>query len=179
MTTDWLGAGDDILAAMITPAVLISASGTLVLSTSNRMGRVMDRIRKLAAEAEGLPAGGDKDGEDVSDKKALVGEQVHWLARRLRYLQRALMAFYAAIGLLVGSSLAVGLSTAANQALGWLPVALALAGATGLLLGAVLLVLEVRAAVRSTRREIDIIRRIVGRRTNGPAAKGGKSGDEG
>jgi hypothetical protein len=29
--------------------------GTLVLSTSNRLGRVVDRIRKLTTEAESLP----------------------------------------------------------------------------------------------------------------------------
>lgn len=39
---------------MITPAVLISASGTLVLSTSNRLTRVVDRVRTLAREAEAL-----------------------------------------------------------------------------------------------------------------------------
>ena len=37
--------GLEILSAMITPAVLISASGTLVLSTSVRMARVVDRVR--------------------------------------------------------------------------------------------------------------------------------------
>jgi len=37
--------------AMITPAVLISASGTLVLSTGNRLGRIVDRVRVLTAEA--------------------------------------------------------------------------------------------------------------------------------
>jgi hypothetical protein len=31
---------------MITPALLISASGTLSLSTANRLGRVVDRIRR-------------------------------------------------------------------------------------------------------------------------------------
>ena len=30
-----------VLSAMITPAVLISACGTLILSTSNRLGRVL------------------------------------------------------------------------------------------------------------------------------------------
>jgi hypothetical protein len=42
----------EVLGAMITPAVLISASGRLVLSTSNRLTRVVDRVRVLAAEAE-------------------------------------------------------------------------------------------------------------------------------
>jgi len=37
----------EVLGAMITPAVLISASGVLVLSTSNRVGRTVDRVRAL------------------------------------------------------------------------------------------------------------------------------------
>ena len=44
----------EILGAMITPAVLISASGVLVLSTSNRVGRTVDRVRALAGEVERL-----------------------------------------------------------------------------------------------------------------------------
>lgn len=36
---------------MITPALLISACGTLVLSTSNRLSRVVDRVRVLTAES--------------------------------------------------------------------------------------------------------------------------------
>ena len=32
---------------MITPALLISATGSLVLSTSTRLGRVVDRVRDL------------------------------------------------------------------------------------------------------------------------------------
>jgi len=40
--------GLQILAAMITPAVLISACGTLVFSTSSRVSRVVDRVRALA-----------------------------------------------------------------------------------------------------------------------------------
>lgn len=45
-------AAGEILGAMITPAVLISASGTLTLSTSNRLGRIVDRARVLHTEAE-------------------------------------------------------------------------------------------------------------------------------
>ena len=36
-----------VLTAMITPAVLISACGALILSTSTRLGRVVDRVRML------------------------------------------------------------------------------------------------------------------------------------
>ena len=41
-----------VLSAMITPAILISACGMLVLSTSNRLGRVVDRVRDLADKFE-------------------------------------------------------------------------------------------------------------------------------
>ena len=37
-----------VLTAMITPAVLISASGTMILSSSTRLGRVVDRTRSLS-----------------------------------------------------------------------------------------------------------------------------------
>ena len=37
-----------ILTAMITPAVLISACGALIFSTSTRLGRVVDRVRSLS-----------------------------------------------------------------------------------------------------------------------------------
>lgn len=40
----------EILGAMITPAVLISPSGVLVLSTSNRVSRTVDRVRSLSAK---------------------------------------------------------------------------------------------------------------------------------
>ena len=41
--------GFTLLSAMITPAVLISACGTLIFSTSNRLGRIVDRVRELGS----------------------------------------------------------------------------------------------------------------------------------
>ena len=159
---NFLGTGD-ILGAMITPAVLISASGMLVLSTSNRLGRVVDRIRKLTTEAEDLP---DESAADfVIEKRALIADQIGFLTRRLRLLQTAIIVFYASIGLLVASSLTLGLSATANGALEWVPIALALLGATGLMVGSGMLVREARLAVRGTLNELDHVRRVVARKT--------------
>jgi hypothetical protein len=36
-----------VLSEMITPAVLISACGTLIFSTSTRLARIVDRVREL------------------------------------------------------------------------------------------------------------------------------------
>jgi hypothetical protein len=157
-----LGAGE-ILGAMITPAVLISASGTLVLSTSNRLGRVVDRIRSLATTAEELPDVSVEPG--VVEKRELISYQVEIQTRRLRMLQSAVIVLYTAIGLLVGASLAVGLSAAAGWALAWVPVGFGLVGASALLFGASVLVRESRLAVKGTLHELDHIWKVVERKT--------------
>jgi hypothetical protein len=166
-----LGAGE-ILGAMITPAVLISASGTLVLSTSNRLGRVVDRIRELTTIAEGMPEA-SAAVEDV-EKRALIAQQIEYLTVRLLLLQSAIIVLYTAIGLLVGSSLAVGISSAANGLLEWVPVGFGLCGASALLYGAGVLVRESRLAVRGTIHELDHIRKVVARKTSTRASANDK-----
>jgi uncharacterized protein DUF2721 len=49
---DPLTSARGILSAMITPALLISAAGTLILSTSNRLGRVVERIHAWSDQFE-------------------------------------------------------------------------------------------------------------------------------
>ena len=46
-----------LLTAMITPAVLISACGTLIFSTSARLARIVDRVRELSQQIEQLCGG--------------------------------------------------------------------------------------------------------------------------
>ena len=50
-----------VLTAMITPAVLISACGALIFSTSTRLGRVIDRTRILSERFQELAAHPEKD----------------------------------------------------------------------------------------------------------------------
>ncbi|MDX6385657.1 MAG: hypothetical protein QOK48_3230, partial [Blastocatellia bacterium] len=58
-----------VLTAMITPAVLISASGTMILSTSTRLGRVVDRVRSLSDRLQALPDE-DPKTEMLEEKRA-------------------------------------------------------------------------------------------------------------
>lgn len=157
----------DILGAMITPAVLISASGTLTLSTSNRLGRIVDRARVLHFEAEQLPPW-DATDQDALEKRALIADQIARQAQRISILQATIVTLYLAISLLVGASLAIGVSAAAKGWLSWLPVGLGLLGALALLVGAVLLIREARLAVNSTLTELEYIKRMVARRTGAP-----------
>src|SRR5512144_2463957 len=96
----------DVLTAMITPAVLISASGTLILSTSNRLSRVVDRVRVLAAEAERLTQSAPSDPIKTAARRAFIADQLTQLSARLLLLRSAMTVLYIAIGLLVTTSIA-------------------------------------------------------------------------
>jgi Protein of unknown function (DUF2721) len=150
----------EVLGAMITPAVLISASGVLVLSTSNRVGRTVDRVRVLAAEAERLQFSPDGTSANRSKRKD-VGDQLVQLSERALLLRSALTALYTAIGLLVTTSILVGVVALLQWAYTWLPVVSGFAGSCALLYGSLLLVREARLAVRSTLQEVSLVRQAV------------------
>ncbi len=151
----------EVLGAMITPAVLISASGTLVLSTSNRLTRVVDRVRALAAEAELMRK--EEAIERIEARRRHISDQLPVLSKRALLLRSALGALYAAIGLLVTTSIAVGIAAAVQWAYGWVPVITGLAGASALLWGSLLLVREARLAIGSTLQEMEFLGKEVAR----------------
>jgi hypothetical protein len=150
----------EVLGAMITPAVLISASGVLVLSTSNRVGRTVDRVRVLAAEAERLQISRES-ASDSGSKRKHVAEQLAQLSKRAVLLRSAMTALYTAIGLLVGTSILVGVVALLQWQYSSLPVVLGFAGACALLYASLLLVREARLAVRSTLQEVSFAREAV------------------
>ena len=88
----------EVLGAMITPAVLISAAALLILSTSNHFGRVIERIRLLIAECERLATGQHTPSEN--EKHVLILDQVENLLRRLLLLRTAVTGLYVTITLL-------------------------------------------------------------------------------
>lgn len=157
-----LTAATEVLGAMITPALLISASGTLVLSTSNRLSRVVDRVRVLAKDAEHLAAGdAAAAGAAQADKRALITSQLRSLAQRAMILRSALAALYTAVGFLVATSIGVGLLTSLHVSAGWVAIGLAMMGACALLWGSVQLVREGRMALSSTLEEMSYVRRLI------------------
>ncbi|GEM47528.1 DUF2721 domain-containing protein [Deinococcus cellulosilyticus] len=147
----------EVLGAMITPAVLISACGTLVMSTSNRMVRIIDRVRAVSKEVEKMRQ------EGVSDTRLeLLVEQVPTLSRRLILMRTALSALYFAIGLLVLTSIMVGFVQLFHWEFGnLLGIACGLLGTSSLLYASALLVREANIAVASTFKEIDHLERSI------------------
>src|SRR5213080_3805025 len=92
-----------VLTAMITPAVLISASGTMILSTSTRLGRIVDRTRSLSDRLRRLTTEEERS-EFLEEERAMLYGQLDKLTSRSRLLQRALTIFYLAVGIFVATS---------------------------------------------------------------------------
>jgi Protein of unknown function (DUF2721) len=143
------------LTAMITPAVLISAGGTLVFSTSSRLSRVVDRIRSLSDLVERYS---DPDGvPPTAEKRALILDQLAWSSRRVMLLRSAMTTFYIAIGLLVATSLAVGVVSMWDWSYSGIPLGLSLLGSIALLYGSVQLIAEARLAARANLQELSYV----------------------
>jgi hypothetical protein len=157
---------NEVLGAMITPALLISAAGTLVLSTSNRLGRIVDRVRTLAGMAEELHPPDGQDAEEVDDKRRLISDQLAKSTVRIRFLSHAIATLYTAIGLLVASSISVGIVALLRANTEWIPVALGLFGALALFYASTLLIREARLAVDSSLHEMTYVRKVVSRKTS-------------
>ena len=150
-----------VLTAMITPAVLISACGTLIFSTSTRLSRVVDRVRSLAAQLQSEPS---SEGQRELVRQNIMLEQLSSVSRRVVLLRSAMTCFYIATGLFVTTSIAVGVITITGLRHGWIAFVLALIGAGVLLIGSILLISEAQIAVTSTLQEMSQIREEIAQR---------------
>ena len=147
-----------VLTAMITPAVLISACGSMILSTSTRLGRVVDRVRALSDKLDELA---DKPGAEVretTDRQAIIFDQLDKLTSRARILQRAMVSFYLCLGMFVATSVAIGgVAFLKSPRYTNVPVILGLVGACFPFYGSMLLIFEARLALSTIHAEMDFI----------------------
>ncbi|ULH16759.1 DUF2721 domain-containing protein [Deinococcus sp. KNUC1210] len=149
-----------VLSAMITPAVLISACGALILSTSNRLGRMTDRVRSLTERFKELVTPEGQREPLARDEKHLIMAQLPKLTRRVRLLQRSLSAFYASVGLFVMTSVLTGGGALLGLNVLLFPVLLAMLGAAFLLYASLQLVNEAQLSYQTTREEMRFLERL-------------------
>lgn len=146
----------DVLSAMITPAVLILASGSLIATTSSRLIRCVDRVRDMAKELEAQL----ESPEGISEeKKNLVYSQLQTNTQRARLLQRAMARLYVGISFFIATSVAIGVVSLIHVDIGWIPMATGFVGAGLLFSASVYLIIESRLALDSTYAEMDYITR--------------------
>lgn len=165
-----------LLSAMITPAVLISASGTLILSTSNRLGRAADRVRALSGRYRELGREeADLDEPFAPEERTHIARQLPVLMRRVRVLQRALTAFYASVGLFVLTSVVIGSASLTGLSIGIVPIVLGVVGTGVLSYGALLLLIESRLALDTTYAEMTFLTSVSERLAPGIKTDDGRS----
>lgn len=145
----------EFLTAMITPALLISATGSLVLSTSTRLGRVIDRVRELERRLQELIVAEDKNEIPLYDKRleVIVG-LLDKVTSRSRILQRAMVAFYYGLGFFILTSVTIAIAGILSI-YRWLPIPVGVVGIMFLFYGSLLMLREARMATMTINAEMD------------------------
>jgi hypothetical protein len=146
----------DVLSAMITPAVLILASSSLLITTSSRSIRCIDRVRERADELEKLGKGTD---EGTERQRQHLYSQLEINTRRARLLQKAMSRLYIGISFFIATSVSIGVVSLFHVDLGWIPLVLGFFGAGLLFSASVYLIFESRLAMVTTYAEMDYIDR--------------------
>jgi hypothetical protein len=139
--------GFSLLSAMITPAVLISACGTLIFSTSTRLARVVDRARVLSEQIQRLL------------RRQEVEQQLELYARRARMVQSSLTSLYVALGFFVACTISIAITPFVSGA-DWVPTALGIVGTVVLFIGCMMLVTETRLGIHSLASEMEFSLRL-------------------
>jgi hypothetical protein len=134
-----------ILTSMLAPALLMAATGSLLVSANARLARVVDRLRAIINQL------------DIGDEmtRAEIEDQILRHRRRAHLVLRACLMLYLALGAFVGTSLALAVDALAGFRLPYLPTGLAIVGVLGLLGASLALGREVSLSVRSFDLELD------------------------
>jgi len=144
-----------ILTSMITPAVLISACGTLIFSTSARMGRIFDRVNVMKGEVEAVIHG---KMSYPQERMTHLTDLIELQRRRATLIHKAMVSLYSATALFVAASLAIAFNVAYGSAdTAWIPTLIALVGGLFLFVASAFLLYESRFNLRFVNRSIDFI----------------------
>lgn len=145
----------EFLTAMITPALLISATGSLVLSTSTRLGRVVDRVRELEQRLSDLIVAEDKTSIPLYEKRLdTIVNLLNKVTTRARILQKAMSAFYYGLGFFILTSVTIAVVGIFNV-YRFTPIVIGAVGILFLFYGSVLMLRETRMATATINAEMD------------------------
>jgi threonine/homoserine/homoserine lactone efflux protein len=145
----------EFLTAMVTPTLLISATGSLVLSTSTRLGRVVDRVRELEKRLSEQIMTEDKNSIPLYSKRVeTVVSLLDKVTTRARILQMAMSTFYYGLGFFILTSVTIA-GAAFFTSYRWIPIPIGIVGIIFLFWGSVLMLRETRMATQTINVEMD------------------------
>lgn len=145
-----------ILSSMITPAVLILASGSLIMTTSQRLSRVIERVRKISQEFMAIERSTDPESQNEV-KRRILYTLLRKSARRSLLLTRAMTYLYLSLGMFIATSLAIGVVAVVHSKYTWVPTALGMIGASLLFVSSAILIIESRLTLDVVTDEVDFV----------------------
>jgi hypothetical protein len=162
-----------ILSSMFTPAVLILASGSLIMTTSQRLGRVIERVRKISMEFMQLEKTSNEEIA-AANKRRILYTLLRKSARRSKLLTQAMALLYVSLSLFVATSLAIGVLGITHLTYTWIPTALGMVGSATLFISSAILIVESQLTFSAIADEVDFV--IESSKPNAPdnAMAGGK-----
>lgn len=146
------------------PALLTNASSLLLLGTSNRLARAVDRMRAVTSQLEHHAA--------ADDTVNLELDLLRWAEQRVRIIVRAMTAFYLAVGsfacgtmlALVGAALVTPAHEAARIWVMRMTILACLVGVVAIMFASLALVFESWLTYRILSREAGLVRQRFGAR---------------
>jgi hypothetical protein len=148
---------------MLTPALFMTANSSLIISTSNRMSRIVDRIRVLNDLADQADRGvSELDYLDL--RRTHIMSQLADLEWRSDRVRLALTVLYMAFSSFVGTSLVLAVDVLLGSRFGGVPTLFAVVGVSLMLTASINLTWEARKALRSNRQEIRFHKELQARR---------------
>ena len=152
---DSLSSTIEFLTAMVTPTLLISATGSLVLSTSTRLGRVVDRVRALEVRLGEMIYAEDKSEIPLYEKRVeVIIDLMDKVTTRSRLLQRAMATFYYGLMFFILTSVMIAIVGLFNV-YRWMPIPVGVVGIVYLFYGSLLMLRETRMANATINAEMD------------------------
>ena len=125
-----------MIAAMVTPALLIMGAASLIATVMARMARIVDRARVIVGAVN------EGSLEKLGVPRSEIAIWLNRHAKRARYAEFTLLLFYSAVAIFVVTCLSIPIDDVTDHALRLAPVALAILGMLFLLVGGALMVAE-------------------------------------
>ncbi len=158
---------NDTVTAMIAPALFLTATGSLLISTANRIGRIVDRIRAIVTLCE---SGQLEQLDFFEQRRQHAVDELRHLHTRSNRVALAVTMLYMAFSAFAATSMMIAINSLVGRYLEAVPVIFAVAGVGLLLVACVNLVLEARSSLKGNDREVKFFYELESLR-----AKSGKS----
>jgi Protein of unknown function (DUF2721) len=143
----------ETVTAMIAPALFLTATGSLMISTATRIARIVDRIRALVAMCD-RSRWGDEVLDFPEERRKHAIEELRRLQRRSDRAIAAVTLLYTAFGSFAATSMAIAIDSMTGHRFPAAPTLFAIAGVALLLAASANLVVEARTALRSNDLEV-------------------------